>query len=227
MNQPSRSSTGASGATAALAWWLAAALVPSALHGQSPAKPAPADTASALAAHDLHQGLLVAADPYLTSERSQRQFGKKHPYGAGVLALDVYLRNDTDGPMKIDLDTLELKVAPPGGARQRIEPLTAEETAFRIVLPDGPNPKQRRGPLPGMTSGSKSKEVSKMEDSLRGQMLGDVVAPHATLHGFVFFDVSSHFEWVKHATFVVPDVSRIPSGEKLFFFEVDLAPAVH
>jgi hypothetical protein len=194
---------------------------------QQPAPPKPTDAAGALPAHDLHQGLLIAADPVLTSDRSQQIFGKKHPYHAGILALDVYLRNDSDGPMKVELSTFELKVAPPGQSRQRIEPLTAEETAYRIILPDGPDPRPKRSPIPGMGGPSKkSKEVAKMEDSLRGQMLsGDVVGPHGTIHGFVFFDVGGHFGSMKSATLVVPDVSRIPSGEKLFFFEVDLGPA--
>src|SRR5271155_5011022 len=68
------------------------------LYGQTQA--ASADAAK-LPAHDSHQGLLIAADPYLTSERSQEKFGKKHPYGAGLLALEVFLRNETDGPLQI------------------------------------------------------------------------------------------------------------------------------
>ena len=199
------------------------------LHGrQQAAKPPAGETAGTLPAHDLHQGLLIAADPYVSGDRSQQTFGKKNPYDAGLLALDVYLRNDSDGPMRVVLDTFELKVAPPGVTRQHIEPLTAEEASFRIILPDGPNPKTKRSPLPGIGGPSKkTKEVAKMEDALRAQMLpGDVVGPHATVHGFVFFDVSKHFEWIKHATLIVPDVSRIPSGEKLFFFEIELAPAV-
>jgi len=181
-----------------------------------------------LAARDSHQGLLMAVDPYLSAERSQQTFGKKHPYGVGILALDVYLQNETDGPMKIVLDTMELNVAPPGQQRQHVEPLTVEEAAYRIVLPDGPNPKQRRGPLPGMSGVSgKSKDVAKMEESLRGIMLGDIVGPHKTLHGFVFFDIDRHFEHVASATLYVPDVRRIDSGEKLLFFEIELGRATH
>jgi hypothetical protein len=182
---------------------------------------------SALPARDSHQGLLVAADPYLSSERSQQAFGKKHPYGVGLLALEVYLRNDTGGPMQVGLETMELNVAPPGQQRQRLAPLTAEEAAYKIVLPEGPNPKQRRGPIPGMSGVSgKSKEVAKMEDALRAQMLpGDMLGPHRTVHGFVFFDVDGHFDRVGSATLYVPDVKRIDSGEKLFFFEVNLGPA--
>jgi len=196
------------------------------LYGQTQAA-AGAD-AAALPAHDSHQGLLVAADPYLTSERSEQRFGKKHPYGAGLLALDVYLRNDSDGPMQVRLETIELKVEEPGQPRQTLEALSAEDAAFRIVLPNGPNPTKRRSPIPGVGGGGKSKDVSKMEASLRQEMLpGDMVGPHNTVHGFVLFDVDRHFDWVKNATLYVPDVKNFSSGEKLFFFEVDLRPAVH
>jgi len=199
------------------------ASLPGQTHAAASADPA------ALPAHDTHQGLLIAADPYLTSERSQQRFGKKHPYGAGLLALEVFLRNDTDGPMKIRLDSIELNVKAPGQPRQRLEPLTLEEAAMMIVLPNGPNPKTRRTPIPGLgVTGGKSKEIAKVEDVLRPEMLpGDLIGPHNTVHGFLLFDVDHHFEEVGYATLYVPDVRRFGSGEKLLFFEVDLRAATH
>jgi hypothetical protein len=188
--------------------------------------PPPPDPAT-LPAHDSHQGLLIAADPYLSSERSQQKFGKKNPYSAGLLAVDVFLRNDTNGPLHIGLDTIELDIAVPGQSRQRLENLTPEDAAYLIVLPHGPAPRGRRGPIPGV-AGGKTKEVAKMEESLRNLMLpGDLIGPHNTVHGFILFDMDHHFEDVEHALLYIPDVSRFGSGEKLFFFEVDLRPAVH
>lgn len=198
-----------------------------AIPGRSSAQtpPPPPTDPAALPTHDSHQGLLIAADPYLTKERSEQKFGKKNPYSAGLLAIDVYLRNDSDGPLRLGLDSIELQIAPPGQPRQRLESLTAEEVAYLIVLPNGPAPRERRGPLPGV-GGGKTKEVAKMEDSLRGLMLpGDLVGPHNTVHGFVIFDIARHFEDVEHATLYIPDVSRFGSGEKLFFYEIDLRPA--
>ena len=146
---------------------------------------------------------------------------------AGLLAIDLYLRNDTDGPLQLKTDTIELQIATPGQSRQRLESLTAEDAAFRIVLPKGPAPRGRRGPIPGV-AGGKTKEVAKMEDSLRYLMLpGDLVGPHNTVHGFVIFDIAQHFEDVEHSTLYIPDVRRFGSGEKLFFFEIDLRPATH
>jgi hypothetical protein len=200
------------------------------LHGQTQQAAASAD-AAALPAHDSHQGLLIAADPYLTSERSEQKFGKKHPYGAGLLALEVFLRNDTDGPMQVRLSSIELNVTAPGEPRQRLEPLTVQEAAYLIILPNGPNPKTRRSPIPGTgggVSGGKTKDIAKMEDALRPEMIpGDMIGPHKTVCGFLLFDVDHHFERVSSATLYVPDVSRFGSGEKLLFFEVDLSAATH
>lgn len=208
----------------ALAALLLAAQSFSALSGAQTPPPESPDPAT-LPARDSHQGLLIAADPYLTNERSVQKFGKKNPYSAGLLAIDVYLRNDTDAPLRINVETIELQIAIPGRQRQRLEWLTVGEVAYRIVLPSGAAPRRKRGPIPGV-SGGKTKEIAKMEDSLRYLVLqSDLVGPHNTVHGFVIFDIDHHFEDTENSTLFIPDVSRYGSGDKLFFFEIDLRPA--
>ena len=199
--------------------------LPGNLEAQTPPPQSP-DPAT-LPAHDSHQGVLIAADPYLTNERSAQKFGKKHPYAAGLLAIDVFLRNDTETPLRINTDTIELQIVVPGQRRQRLESLTVQDVAYRIVVPNGPAPRGRRGPIPGV-AGGKTKEIAKMEDSLRPLMLQtDMIGPHSTVHGFVIFDVDRHFEDTENSSLYVPDVSRFSSGDKLFFFEIDLKPAAH
>jgi hypothetical protein len=194
--------------------------------GAQTLSPAAADPAT-LPAHDSHQGLLIAADPYVTSERSEQKFGKRHPYSVGLLAIDLFLRNDSETPLRINLDTIELHVAAPGQKRQRLESLTPQEVAYRIVVPNGPALRAKRGPIPGI-AGGKQKEIAKMADSLRYLMLeSDLVGPHNTIQGFVIFDVDRHFEDTEHSTLYIPDVSRVGSGNKLFFFEIDLKSATH
>ena len=208
-------------ATAALLALLQAAPA----HSARQSSPPPPFDPAALPAHDSHQGLLIAADPYLTGERSEQKFGKKSPYSAGLLAIDLYLRNDTDSPLRINLDTMELRLAVPGQPRQHLESLSAEDAAFRIILPNGPAPRGRRGPIPGVGDG-KSKAVAKKQDELRKLMLpGDIIGPHNTIHGIVIFDVDGHLEDVRHATLYIPDVNHFGSGEKLFFFEIDMSSA--
>ena len=43
---------------------------------------------------DSHEGLMIAADPWLGAERYKQAFPKKSPYAAGILAIKVTLRND-------------------------------------------------------------------------------------------------------------------------------------
>src|SRR5713101_6299554 len=53
---------------------------------------------ASLPARDSHEGLLIAADPYQDATRYKTRFGKKNPYDAGILAIEVYFRNDNDKP---------------------------------------------------------------------------------------------------------------------------------
>ncbi len=201
-----------------------AALPLAGIHAQSAAPPV--DPAK-LPAHDEHQGLLISADPYLSNARSEERFGKKHPYAGGVLAVEVYLSNKTDSPIQVSLPAIELSVRPPDGPRQAIEALTPLETARLIIHPPGPNPTTKRVPIPGAAGGSdkKAKEVEKLGTVLAPQILGDLVGPHATIHGFLFFDIDAQFDLVARSTLYFPDVRRVNPQERLLFFEVDLAPA--
>ena len=75
-----------------------------------------------LPTRDSHQNLLIVADPYLTADRYKGTFGKKSPHDAGIVAIDVYFRNDNDAPIRINPDTIELVVSPPDEQRQRLAP---------------------------------------------------------------------------------------------------------
>src|SRR5713101_934362 len=88
---PTRAAPGhVAGITAILlACWLGAALA-----AALPQAPPQIDPAT-LPARDVHQGMLIAADPYTDEARSKAKFGKKNPVDSGILALEVYLRNDT------------------------------------------------------------------------------------------------------------------------------------
>ena len=176
-----------------------------------------------LPARDAHQNLLVAADPYLTPERYEGLFGKKSPYDSGIVALDVYFRNDNDSPIRVDLESIRLIVAP---ARQRLSPLSPEEVADRVLLKGDANPKVPRRPLPFPTSRSssgKGKAWDQMAVSLRAAALStDVVPPHATVNGFLFFDLDHQFGAVARSRLYVPELSFMTDSRALLFFELEL-----
>ena len=52
--------------------------------------------------------LPIVADPYLSADRYKKEvFGKNSLYDAGIVAIDVYFRNDNDPPIRLNLDTIQ------------------------------------------------------------------------------------------------------------------------
>lgn len=203
-----------------VAAWAAAAGVTGALLAQT--------SPAGMPAHDAHQGLVVAADPYFDALRSKEKFGKKHPQAAGLLALEVAFRNDTDKAVSVNLDRIRLMIEVPGEPRQNLDPLSLDDAADRIVNPQGPNPTASRFPIPGIhNKGGRGKDWQKLRDALKAVALAsDVLPPRATIRGFLYFDLNHHFEWLEHSSLYVPELRFIPSREELLYFEVELAPAV-
>ena len=187
------------------------------------------DTAS-LPAHDTHQGVTVAVRPLMTDASYKAQFGSGHtPYEAGILALEVFIRNDNDKPIRLKLDTMRLLVNLAGQSPQRIDALSAEQVADRVLFKTPSSPRASRLPVPGrVPAGNRDKNWQEFDKRLQGAALpSDVVGPKATVHGFLYFDVNHHYDWLTAARLDVPDVAFMLNNEALFFFQVDLAPALH
>jgi len=190
----------------------------------SPPDPTPAAKAPAPLPSDQHSGLTVSVDPYTEAARTKDKFGKANPHDVGILPVEVFLRNDSDQPMRVNLETVQLEVTLKNGVRQEVDWLRAEEVAKLIAHPTGSaDPHQKRLPLP-MKIGDKN--VEKLANVLRPLTLdADVIPPKGAIHGFLYFDVSHEFAIVKRSSLYVPDVSIAPSNEPLVFFEVPLRNA--
>jgi hypothetical protein len=163
-----------------------------------------------LHARDAHQDLLIAADPYVSADRYKGQFGKKSPYEAGIVAI-------------------ELIISQPDEARQRLSPLSPEDIADRTLL-SAPhaNPKVKpRLPFPvGGSNSSKGKDWNEMVTAIRSVALGtDVLPPHATTHGFLFFDLNHQFDAIRHTHVYIPDLAFMGNNKALFYFEINLGVA--
>lgn len=182
---------------------------------------------ASLPARDAHEGLLVAADPYQDAARYRIRFGKKNPYEAGILAIEVFFRNDNDKPIRLDLQSIRLLIAPPGAERQRLIPLTVEHVVDRILNKGGPNPSLPRGRVPIPGRGPKpghSKEWNELETALRAAALEmDILPPRSSVHGFLFFDVNHHYDLLAHARLYLPDLKFMHNNQPLLFFELELA----
>ncbi len=193
----------------------------------SPARAQQIDV-NTLPARDTHEGLTLAADPYTDALRSKERFGKKHPYQAGLLAVEVIIRNDTLRPVRLNLGAIRLLLEPPGTSRQRLEPLELEVVIEKTLHKEqgGPNPTASRLPIPRMPKPDRSKEWKQLESALAPYVFSyDILPPQATVRGFLFFDMARRFEWVPYGRLYVPDLKFMDDGQALFFFEVDLSKA--
>lgn len=193
-----------------------------------PPKP-PATDAAAKLPQDQHGGLTVSVDPYTDSARAKEKFGKANPIPAGILPVEVFLRNDTAQLMKVNLKTIQLEVQFRNGTHQNVDSLTAREVAASIVHPGGAaSPSMPRIPIPLPMPG-KDKKVDQFTDILRPLALdADIVPPKGMIHGFVFFNMNHEISLAEASSLYVPDVTIVPANQPLMFFEVPLnggAPA--
>lgn len=206
-----------------LAFLIASLLPCAALFAQSNAPAAPA--ASSALPQDQHGGLTVSVDSYADSRRAKDKFGKSaNPVPVGILPVDVYFKNATAHPIRVDLETVQLEVRSDSGGQQYLDWLTVGEVATVIRHPGGvPSaPSARRFPV-GIPLPGKDKKIDSIIDQLRPFVLdSNVVPPLGTIHGFLFFNVSHDFSAVPKASLYVPDVSVLPAKAPLMFFEVPL-----
>jgi hypothetical protein len=186
---------------------------------------APPDPMS-LRTRDAHQELTIVADPYVRAMRySKEVFGKDSFYAAGIIAIDVYFKNDNNAPIRLNPGTIQLVISQPDQERQRLGTLSPEEVADRTLLTANSNIRAHRPfPFPGSSSSSgHSKDWGEMTTALRSVALGtDVLPPHATTHGFLFFDLNHDFGAIHYAHLYIPDLSFMTDNKALFFFEIDL-----
>ncbi len=194
------------------------------------AVPVQKDPAS-LSARDSHDGLLVAVDPWTNAAQYKARFKKHTPMDAGVAAIDVYFRNDTDKLIRINVDTIRLIYAPPDGDRQKLFPLAPEDVADLVLHPGSakdPSIPRPRLPIPGRgPKKGHGKEYDELAATLAAAALQtDVIGPHSTEHGFLYFDMGHQFDALRYTRLSIPDLSFVEKNQPLFYFEIDLgAPA--
>jgi len=187
-------------------------------------------TPVSLPAKDTHDNVTIAADPYQEEARYRERFGKKNPFKVGILAVEVFIRNENDKPIRVNLESVRLMLAIPGAEKQRLRPLTVEDVVDGILNKGGQKSNKPRVPLPipgrGPSTG-RGKEWEELETILRSVAYeNDILPPRSTVKGIFFFDMDGHYDWVEYARLYVPDLVFLHNQQGLLYFEVDLAPAV-
>ena len=199
--------------------WLAVPLFPALAVGQQ----LPLRTASL----EAHEGLTISATPWTDASRYKEKFPKKSPYAAGVVAVQVAFRNDSDESVKINLSRIRLTVHLDSENTQELPSLSPEELVQAVLKPGGKDPTATRKKVPLPVPLPKSNGKDKNLDDLQRQaqeasIPSGVIAPHSTVQGLLYFDLQNQFDLLSTAHLYVPDLVLMRGNRALTYFDIDL-----
>ena len=174
---------------------------------------------------DSHEGLTVAAEPWLSPERYKQAFPKKSPYAAGILAVKITFRNDSAESIKVSLERIRLNLAFEDSGRQELPALTSEQLADAVLHPRAKSPSRPRFPVPlPSSSGGRDKKWEEYQKLAEEHGLhASVIAPHSTTEGLLYFDLQNQFDLLANARLYIPDLLALEKNQALMYFDIDLS----
>jgi hypothetical protein len=173
-----------------------------------------------------HEGLSISALPWTDPAKYKEKFPKKSPYSAGILAIQVAFRNDSDDSMKVSLERIRLTLHIDSDNLQELQSLTPEELAEAVLKPatKDPTASRRKIPLPvPVPSSGKDKGSELQKQAQSAAVPTSVIAPHSTVQGLLYFDLQKQFDLLEIAHLYVPDVVLMRGNRTLTYFDIDLS----
>ena len=172
---------------------------------------------------EAHEGLTITADPWTDQAKYKEKFPKKSPYTAGVLALQVSFRNDSDDSMKVNLSRIRLTVHLDAENTQELPSLSAEELVQAMLKSGGKDPTAtRRLPVP-LPKGRKDKNADEFRrEAQEAAVPTGVIAPHSTVQGLLYFDLQNQFDLLDTAHLYIPELVLMRGNRELTYFDIDL-----
>jgi len=204
--------------TLILAFLAAPLLLP---QNSTPQQPGSLKTASL----ESHEGMTITARPWTDPALYKIKFPKKSPFAAGIVAIQVIFRNDSDDSMKVNLERIRLNITLSEEDHQALYPLSSEEAADVITHPGSKNVTMKRLPIPlgGPKVGHDKKWVEVEKGLSDAGIQASIVAPHGTVEGLLYFDLRSQFDLLNAAHLYVPEIVAIEKNHGLMYFEIDLS----
>jgi hypothetical protein len=174
-----------------------------------------------------HEGLTISARPWTDAALYKEKFPKKSPFAAGILAMQVVFRNDSNQSMKVSLDRIRLSFQIDQDNRQELQALTAAQVADEVLKPGGKDPSASRKKIPlPVTLPKSGNDKHWTELQQQAEIAGvpaNVIAPHSTVQGLLYFDLQGQFDLLNGAHLYVPDVTAMENNRSLTYFEIDLS----
>jgi hypothetical protein len=175
---------------------------------------------------ETHEGLTISAQPWTDASLYKEKFPKKSPYGAGIVGILVVFRNDSNESLKVGLERIRLAVQLDEDNRQELQALTAGQVADGILKPGGKDPTKRtRLPVPVSIphSGNDKKWTELQQQAELAGVPANVLAPHSTVQGLLYFDLQGQMDLLNSAKLYVPDILAMERNRSLTYFEIDLS----
>jgi len=177
---------------------------------------------------DAHEGVTIGVEPWTQANRYKEKFPKKTPFGAGIVALRLSIRNDNDEAVKLNLHRIRLLVQLDPENRQELEALTADDVADAVMLrQNGKDPTARRLPIPLPISRPKPTRDKNWEefhgDCQNAGIPSGVIGAHSTMEGLVYFDLRGEWDLLQTARLYVPDLQRMTSQQAILYFDIDFS----
>jgi len=174
-----------------------------------------------------HEGMTISARPWTNPALYKEKFHKKSPYAAGIVALQVMFRNDSDDSLKVNLERIRLNLTFSEEDHQALNPLTSDQAADVILKPGAKNVARSRFPIPigGPKVGHDKKWVEVEQELREAGVKASVIAPHSSVQGLLYFDLQNQFDLLNNARLYVPDVVALEKNHGLLYFEIDLSQA--
>jgi hypothetical protein len=173
-----------------------------------------------------HEGLTISADPWTDAAKYKEKFPKKSPYVAGILAVQVSFRNDSDDSMKINLSSIRLTVHLDAETTQELPSLKPDELVQAVLKPGGKDPTATRKKLPipvNIPKSGKDKNADELQrEAQEAGVPSGVIAPHSTVQGLLYFDLQKQFDLLDTAHLYVPDLVLMRGNRALTYFDIDL-----
>ena len=187
------------------------------------AQQAPLRTASL----ESHEGLTISATPWTDAAKYKDKFPKKSPYSAGILAVQVSFRNDSDDSVRVNLSRIRLTVHLDAENTQELPSLSPEELVQAVLKPGGKDPTATRKklpvPVPLPQGGGKDKNADELQrEAQEAGVPTGVVAPHSTVQGLLYFDLQNQFDLLETAHLYVPDLVLMRGNRALTYFDIGL-----
>jgi hypothetical protein len=177
---------------------------------------------------DAHEGVTIGVEPWTQANRYKDKFPKKTPFGAGIVALRLSVRNDNDEAVKFNLQRIRLLVLLDPENRQELQALSADDVADGVMLKqNGKDPTARRSPIPLPISRPKPTRDKNWEEFQQAcqnaGMPSSVIGAHSTMEGLVYFGLRGEWDLLQTARLYVPDLQRMTSKQAISYFDIDFS----